>query len=491
MLKRLAVHVTNYSLGSALVIVAGLISFPIFTRIFTMEQYGVMSIVTTTLLLATVVGKFGMQHSIVRFYAEIRAGKYPETESQFFATVVLGMAAVGTAIAISWLIASQLIPTEWWSHEGVRGLFALTAVLIAVRVIESALVNLMRAKQLSGWYSVYSVASRYGGLSCTLVAVFWIAPGLQGFFGGAVVAEIVATSVLGYLLLRQHRLAPSNISVRLLKAMAVFGAPMILYEFSRVVLNLGDRYIIQSMMGAGPLGAYSAAYNMCEYVQAILGAAFGQAVTPMYTRIWEEQGKEATSAFIERVLHFYVLVGLAVVTCMCLVGSDLLILLASEKYAAGGVIIPTVIGAMVISGAMSTLAAGLYLAKQTKRMMLLVIVAAILNLGLNFVLIPPFGLLGAALATLVGFLVMVSGAAWLGSRTLPIRLPLPSICKFGCCALAAYAAAHWGVSSTGLVGIVEKVAIGAGVYAATVLGMDRQCRTLVRSALGRLRPAAS
>lgn len=490
MLKRLVVHVTNYSLGTVFVVIAGLISFPIFTRAFSLEQYGVMSVISTTLLLATVAGKFGMQHSIVRFYAEMRAAKIAETEDQFFSTVVLGMAAVGVAVAVIWLIVSQLIPESWWSHAGIRGLFALTAVLVAVRVIDSALINLLRAKQLSGWYSVYNVARRYGVLLSTLVAVFLIFPGLEGFFGGTVVGELAAVGVLGFLLLRRRRISMANISPRLLKSMALFGAPMIAYEFGAVVLNLGDRYVIQTVMGAAAVGAYSAAYNMCEYVESILVAAFSKALTPMYTRLWEEQGKEATRIFIERVLHFYVLFALAVVTCMCLVGADLLVLLASDRYASGAAIIPLVIVGMVILGSTAFVAAGLYLAKQTKVLMLLVVGSAIVNLALNAVLVPAFGLVGAAAATLISNLGLCVGSAWLGSRTLPIHVPAMSLCKFSICGALAYAVGHWGVTSVGALGIVEKVAAGAVVYGAAALLIDNQCRSLVRMAWVRLRPAA-
>ncbi|MEQ1804451.1 MAG: oligosaccharide flippase family protein [Burkholderiaceae bacterium] len=490
MLKRLAVHVTNYSLGSVLVVIAGLISFPIFTRAFSLEQYGVMSVISTTLLLATVAGKFGMQHSIVRFYAELRAGKFSETEDQFFSTVVLGLAAVGSAVSVLWLIASQLIPESWWGHDGVRGLFALTAGLIAIRVVDSALVNLMRAQQRSGWYSIYNVARRYGVLLSTLLAVFLIFPGLEGFFGGTLVAELLATAWLGYLLLRRRQISLGNVSARLLKSMALFGVPMVAYELGAVVLNLGDRYVIQSVMGAAALGAYSAAYNMCEYVESILVAAFSQAISPMYTRMWEEQGKEATRAFIERVVHFYVVFAVAIVTCMCLVGADLLILLASQKYAPGAVIIPVVIAAMAIAGSMSFLAAGLYLAKQTKLLMLLLVGCAIFNIALNVVLIPAYGLMGAAVATLASYVALCSAAAWLGSRTLPISVPLLSLCKFSLCGVAAYFAAHWSISTVSALGIVEKIAVGAVVYVAAVLFVDHQCRHLAHMAWSRLRPVS-
>lgn len=489
MLKRLVLHVTNYSLGTVLVIVAGLVSFPIFTRIFSVEQYGAMSLVSSTVLLATVLGKFGMQHSIVRFHEEMRAGKTPETSRQFFSTVVIGMAAVGSLVSLAWLGVSQLIPESWWSHGGMHGLFALTAILILVRVMDSAQMNLIRAQHLSGWYSLYNVIRRYLVLAGTLGAVFLVSPSLEGFFGGTVVAELIATGLMAWYLWKRHDMAVDQVAPRLLRAMALFGIPMVAYEFAGVILSLGDRYVVQSVLGSGPLGTYAAAYNMCEYIQSVLASAVGLAVTPMYTRLWEEQGREATQAFVERVLRFYALAAVAVVTAMWLVGGQLLVLLASAKYAPGAIVIPPVMAGMAFDGLIPILGAGLFLAKQTKKLMILVVCTASLNMLLNLLLVPRLGLLGSALSMMTSMALLAAGARTLGSRTLPIRIPLAAILKFVACGAVAFAAARWTVTPGGMPTLFAALGVGALVYAALVIAVDSPTRSILRLAWTRLRPS--
>ena len=73
MLKRLLAHTSYYTIGSFLAALASIVSFPILARIFTVEDYGVLNLISTTLTVAVGVTKLGLQHSIVRFFGEIKA----------------------------------------------------------------------------------------------------------------------------------------------------------------------------------------------------------------------------------------------------------------------------------------------------------------------------------------------------------------------------------------------------------------------------------
>ena len=64
-----------------------------------------------------------------------------------------------------------------------------------------------------------------------------------------------------------------------------FGVPMMIgYELSGIVLSVGDRYVIEGLLGEAPLGLYGAAYNLCQYVQALVIASVGQAGTAWQSR---------------------------------------------------------------------------------------------------------------------------------------------------------------------------------------------------------------
>lgn len=486
MLKRFAIHFSNYSLGSLLVTLASLASFPILTRVFTTEEYGLMSLVATALTLLVGVGKLGVQHAAVRFYSEIRAGKRNDDLDTYAATLLWGMGAVGAIITVVWLLVSQWIPASFWNDTRVRPLWLLTACLIFIRVVDSVFVNQLRAQERSGVLNLYSVIKRYVSLGLMLAVLFWVARNLWGFYAAMIVSEGLAVAVLAVWMLRKQRALPSRFSMSLFRAMLAFGIPMIGYELSSIILAMGDRYVIQHMLGADALGVYSAAYNLCEYIDGVIVASFSAAAMPMYLRLWEEEGRDQVMAFVRRFLHVFFLVALPVVAGLAAVGAELITFLASEKYRAGAVIIPWVMAGMALGGITTVAGAGLYIEKRTRTIMLMVLAAAVLNLILNVVLIPVFDILGAAMATLLSYVFLVGVSAVLGRRVIRMEIPWADGLKFAALSLLMYVLVVQVNLSATLWTLLVRIAVGVVFYAAAVWVVDAQAREWARLAWRRV-----
>jgi O-antigen/teichoic acid export membrane protein len=486
-LKRLLVHMSAYTLGNLLVTLAGFISFPIFSRLFTVPEYGILNLISATLGLLVAVGKLGTQHATVRFYGEVVAGKRAIEPKEFYSTVVFGMAGTGFAFAVVWAGASQLIPARWWNHQGIQELLLLSSVLVFIRVADSGIMNLLRAQQRSGLFNAYSVIKRYVELAIVLVMVLRILPGLTGFYLGTIAAEALATATL-FLVWRHYFVCtPSRFSLGLYRAMLAYGLPMVGAEMGSILLSLGDRYVLQVMLGGNSLGLYAAAYNLCEYVRAVVVMSLGQAVFPIYVRLWEEKGEAETAKFVQQAVHFYVLLAAAIVAGLSAVGDGLLTFLASEKYRAGAQIIPYVVGGMVIDGVWPLLCAGLFIHKQTRVVAKAVAVCVVLNLGLNVALVPTFGIQGAAFATLLSYMALAVLGYRAGRRGLRTKVPWGSIAKFALFALVMYLAVSLVHAPTATTTLVAKVFVGVVVYGTLAFLFDRVVRDAGLSLWARLR----
>lgn len=482
MLKRLAMQSSHYAVGSALVTLASVISFPVLTRLLTVQEYGTLSLLASLLLLFTGLGKLGMQHSIVRFQAEVRARKRDVTEAEYVATVLAGLAMTGFLGSVAMAAASFVFPPKWWNNPQIAALLLPVSAFIMVRALDSGVSNLFRAQQRSVVFNVYTVAKKYIVLATALGVMFFLFPRLEGFYLGTFAAEVVTTLIAAAYLWRIHHASIRGFSTPLFRAMLMFGVPMIAFEISGIVLNLGDRYVIQALLGSEALGQYSAAYNLCEYLQAMLMASLVQAISPIYLRMWEDDGAAATRAFVERALRIYIIVGAAVLAGVGAVGADVLVLLASEKYRTGAVVIPYVVAGMLLSGAIPIFAAGIYIHKQNHLMIPCVLVSAVLNIVLNIWLVPIMGLKGAGVATLVcyGFLAI---CCWLlGFKRFPISLPWLEIFKFGLIAFVMY----WIVTQVSvadpILTLAFKIVTGALVYSLAVLACDTEARNLLKRA---------
>lgn len=487
MLGRLLRNSSSYAVGSFLVTIAGAVSFPIFTRTFSVAEYGTLNLISSVLLLCTGIGKLGIQQSIIRFHAEVCAGNRPITESTYLSTILIGMTCTGAAATLILALLSAMVPTAWWHNDQAAKLMVPLSLLIIIRVLDSGITNILRAQERSVFFTVYNVTRKYAALAIILLIMFYFVPRLEGFYLGTFIVEAGAVVFMLTYLYRKHDLSPNKFSFDTFKDMVAFGMPMIAYEVSGIVLNLGDRYVIQAKLGGEALGQYSAAYNLCEYLQAMLMASFAQAVMPMYLKIWETKGAEDTKRFIEKAFRFYLLVAMAVLAGMTAVGQDILTVLASEKYLKGGAVIPFVVAGLLIDGLVPILGAGIFIHKQNRMLIPGVLIAAIINILLNIALVPICGIVGAGVATLICYVLVTTLAWYLGGRRFRVDLPLMDVCKFAVLATIMYAVIQQIHVERPIYDLLAKVISGVFIYALLVVAFDRQSRDLFLQVLTRLK----
>lgn len=493
-LRRLGLHVSHYTLGNFLVALAGLVSFPLLTRLLSTADYGLMNLISATILVLVAVGKLGIQHSIIRYQSQAASGCYGFDLRTFRSTTLLTMGGTGFAVTLLWLAASWFLPARWFSDPHTPILFAATSVLIFSGVLESGLTNFLRAEQRSSQFVSYQVVKRWASLGLVVGALLFVTADLKSFFAALIVVEVVGVAALVFLILGRNpatSISRSAFSRPLLAEMLRFSIPMMLgYELSGIVLSVGDRYVVQALLGEESLGVYAAAYNLCQYVQTIVIASVGQAVMPIYMQIWDEKGKAATSEFINNAFIWYVLFVAPVVAGMAAVGPDLLLLLASSKYAAGSVIIPWVIAGMAVDGVSALMGAGLFIERQSRIIMRLVILSAISNVVLNILLIPQIGLVGPAVATLASYAMLSLAMAMRGAQCLPVRVPWGSLgraCLASAVMFEVVSALHF---EGPLVTIIARVGAGVAVYSLLIMVLESRVRVVVGLAWMRLRSYA-
>lgn len=490
-LKRLLVHTSHYGLTSLFTMIAGLVTFPILTRVFSVEDYGAMSLVAATLTVSVTVSKVGVQHSIVRYHSEIVAGKSRFTIGQLYSTTFLGMATTALIVMGALMLFTHLAPTHFIGDPKLVGLFSIASTLIIVQVLESALVNFLRAEQRTIALMTYNIAKKYLSLGFILVAVLVVSRTLTAFYTSTVMSETLALIALtAWMFRRAERPRPTRaeFSRPLYRELLGFGVPMMIgYELSGLILAVGDRYVIGGMIGEAPLGLYAAAYNLCQYVQQMVIQSVSQAIMPMYMQMWDTKGVAETSAFISRSLRTYVMIGLPIVAGLAAVGPELLPALASEKYASAAFVLPWVIGGMLVDGTNSMVGAGLFIHRKTRVIMSIVLSCAILNIVLNVILVPRIGIEGSAIATLVSYSAAALALGWAGRSLLPVALPLGTMVRAGAASVAMYFIVIHVYPGHRLASVAVRALVGAPIYGGLMVLIDAEARALVQKALDRVR----
>jgi O-antigen/teichoic acid export membrane protein len=184
--------------------------------------------------------------------------------------------------------------------------------------------------------------------------------------------------------------------------MVRFAWPFLLTGLCFFLLNFGDRFFLLRYADPGALGLYAIGYRL-----AMIVGVFSRGPLQM---VWNAQMYEAArrvdasilfGRMFSRILATYLLVGLG----LCLFQDEVILVLCGRPYAAAAAIIPPVVLAYFFLAAGDLMDAGLFVCRQTSRKAGIALASAGVMTGLYALLIPRYGAMGAALATLGGFLL--------------------------------------------------------------------------------------
>lgn len=396
-----AKHFALYAASNILVLAAGLVSFPITTRLLTSAEFGVLSYWESGLLLLVAILKFGASDGAIRFYPHHSSNP---ADFKRYATNILAapalfglggwllvLAGMGVAAFMGWLdtpgvvflALAQGLPLAWGA--------------LAFRVLQ--------AQEMSALNAVLSVVWRWLAVACTLGALVWIAQSAQSVLGAKLIVHILVIGLLLAWLLPKLTFSAQSWDWAYVKEGLHYGLPLALMELSNIALWYVDRFMMKWLIGDfSVIGIYSIGFALASYIDQLVNTALSQALTPVTTRVYATEGAAAVRAVKLRLLRPLTFVCFAISTGLVIAGTDFLTILASADKASAAPVFEFVGVCFLIRAIIWTAGDGLLLQKRSKTVFVLTLVAAGFNALINLALIPRFGMMGAAYATGISLL---------------------------------------------------------------------------------------
>ena len=464
---------SHYLSGRILIMAAGFISFPILTRVFSVEEYGVFGLISTTLLIAMSIAKSGFPSSIVRFHAEFGSAKKLD---DFYSTVFLASVGLSILVALLLLIIAELLPEHFLGSTMVR-LIPIVSLLIVIGCIKDIMTSALRAEQATKMYNFIAIVRRYSALALGIFFIFFFVKGIYGFFVGQAIAGILILIVLLFYFRKKLTLKPSNFSSEIFKTTFKYGFPLIWVELGALVLNYADRFLIQLYLGATALGIYTAGYNLATYVNDIMIYSISYAMTPLYMNILVTKGEQETKQFFSKTFRYYLLVMLPIVFGFIAVGPDLLGLLASSRYTGASVILPYVVIGQLIHASAIILNSGLFIGKKTHLVSVITLAACLLNIALNLFLIPLYGIVGSAQATLISYIFFTGIITYFAFKEFSFKIDVKHILIYLAASIAMFLIIQNIHAGSHLSSLIGQVSSGVLIYSIVVLLFDRELRS--------------
>lgn len=378
-----------------------IVTFPILTRVLTKEQYGILGLVTATMLFGVAVAKAGLSDGVIRFYKEY--GSDRERIEVFSSTVWIRGLVLSIITVLIYLLIFSIVKQKLGIKAEYYICFMIMGINLMIRPLNIIVNYFLRVNDKTFFMNALGIFDRIISIVLSLVLFLCIFHDFYGYFIGVVTAEALVSIILYYWFFMNYSVKLKKVSRELTKRLIKFGAPLLLSELSFLIISYTDRYIIMGYIGEQALGVYSVGYNLAMYIGNIIMFSLSYSVVPIYVDIYVKEGKEKTEDFLKKCMHYLVIIIIPIWFGYFAVVKDLLIALASEKYASAASFSPIILMAYLLTPMITLFNAGLYLKKKTMTMFGITVAAIIVNISMNIILLPRLHLMGAAVSALLAW----------------------------------------------------------------------------------------
>jgi len=482
MLKKFLGQSSIYMIGRMVGKMSSLVTLPILTRVLSKSDYGMLIIITLLMYVLSALSKFGMQHSAVRFYDEFRLGRRSEGIETYYNTLYWGSFIFAVLTAVLFIVFTHYFPTILGRNMSTNIFFIIAALSVA-ESMNVRISNFLRIEQRVKSFVLVGLFSNYGRIATGLAFILLIEPTVSMFFFGSLLFSFIALPLLSIMLFGIKKISFKRFSISFLKENMSFGYPLIGFEISSLLMKLSDRFVIQIVIGTMAVGLYSVAGNLAMGVSEGIFTSVWMAISPVFMQIWSEHGEKETKQFLSSVLRLLIFLSLPMVFGLSAISHDIIVVMASDKYAEAASALPFLIAGAVIWGITPVLASGLHIHKKTKKMNYIVMVGTGANIILNIITVPLWGIMGAAVSTLVTYCVVIVLVRRVSFRYLSIPIDFISALHFFIVSVCMYVLLILLPLEPSIMNLLLKVGIGALFYAIAILIINQHIRKYATNAI--------
>lgn len=394
--RRIIGHSGIYLLGSLLARAVSFIMLPIYTRNLTPADYGVIELLSMVIDLVGLLLSLRIGQSIYRYYF-----KYDREEDRnqvLFSSYVTTLVSSVLGMVCVLVFANKLASAVFGNVDmvGLLRLFSLSMVFQGM--VETPMV-MLRAQQRPWLYLAASITKLVMMLSLNIYFVVFRQLHVEGVIYSALISGAVMTLLLGVYLVRSTGLC---FSIAKAKEMMGFSLPFMVVGALSFYINFGDRYFLR-LFGGGldQVGVYSLGYKFGFLLTFIAGDPFFNVWDSEKFRIYKEH--ENPAVVYRRVFLIYVAAMAIIVLGLSLFGRNVITVMANKEFWGAAELIPVVCLAYVCNCITGYANLGILVKERTIEYSYGSILAAIVVTGGYILLIPRFGAMGAAWATLLAF----------------------------------------------------------------------------------------
>jgi len=380
-----------YTLPAILSRGIGIFLLPIYTRITSPDELGALELFIAFGNIIAITVALEISQGISRFIPE-SDGKI--RRSYAFTGLIFTIVTYSLSIFACFLFARNLsillIGSEKYFTE-----FKLALIYIFFNGFYYYFQNLLRFEGKSTLFSISSIT--YAALNLSLVFILGVIleQGFKAIFYSLILSSLFA-SILSYIFLRNS--FEHIFRADLLKELLTFSIPLVPASVLVFVSLYIDRFMISSILGLEYVGVYSVGIKLSS-AAGLLMIGFQMAITPL---IYKHHLDPETPNSLSLIFKYFVILSLLFFASYSILAREVVMLLATPEFFEASTVLPSLVLAFLFSH-MYVFLPGITIQKKTYIILVINLFVAFVNIALNMLLIPEFGIIGAAIASTFGY----------------------------------------------------------------------------------------
>jgi O-antigen/teichoic acid export membrane protein len=455
-LRRLATTGAAYTAASLLSKLIAVALLPLYTRYLSTADYGVAEVLFAAVVAASIVIRFGVIEAVLRFYYQ--AGEDPDrvVRASFAALFWFATAAALLALPFAAQLSEALLDGQRAPdliRIAIGGLWVLT--------LHEYLLTLFRLEERARAFFAVTMANVAAAIALTVALVVGADEGARGLLLGSYVSG--GLFVLGLIVVHRRRLSLRP-DLPLLRRMMRFGLPTMPAELSLYALNFVDRIVIFRLLGAAEAGLYAVAVKFAQGIN-VLVRGFQLAWPPLAYSIRDDD--EARRVYAT-VVSLFLAACAFVVTGLWLLARWLARALAAPEFFDSYEAVGLISAAVALYALYMVQLVILGRTGRTEFNFPATLAALVVNVVLNLVLVPPLGIVGAGLALVASYLVVVALMYGFTQRLFPVPYEWGRLARVVLVAAGLIAAGELLLPTDGVDGLLSRCLLLA-LYPAALL----------------------
>ncbi|MFC1569000.1 lipopolysaccharide biosynthesis protein [bacterium] len=416
-IKNTAKHTLIYALGNMSAKLVGFVLLPLYTKQIPLAAYGMLGLVEMIDMLATHLFSVGLHQALLRWHGladeETRKKRY--TFSIFIFLFLFCLLGFITVLLIRNPLSEVLFNDDQYGYY-----FVILFVGVTFNILNKIPLTLLRIEEKSIRYAI-SVGIQFGiALILNIVFIAFLKLGVAGILTAQMIAPGVLMFILLPYLIKRMTL---QLDIPELKKMIVFSYPFIFAAVGATALNLGNRYVLKLLGTLEDVGVYTLAFKFSNFLKIFFVDALSLGLPVVGWQV--VKNNDNPQRFLSKVLTYFIFILCWSSLALSSISHEIVRLFAlNQDYWFASEIIPLLALSVILMGFYRVFYFALQIPQKTHLIPLLMILAAGVNIILNLVLVPHWGVWGSAIAIVMASLFLIVITYWNVQRVYPVSYEL-------------------------------------------------------------------